>query len=66
VWWQSWGCRWEGQRALRQSALVLVTLDSHIVQSTRVVPFEIDPAGSRLLPPDPQVAASIRLILAPP
>jgi hypothetical protein len=51
---------------LRQSALVLVTLDSHIVQSTRVVPFEIDPAGSRLLPPDPQVAASIRLILAPP
>jgi hypothetical protein len=45
---------------LRQSALVLATLDSYGVQSARVVPFEIDPADSRLLPPDPQVAARIR------
>ena len=50
----------------RQSALVLVTLDSHGVQSTRIVPFEIDTAGSRILPPAPQVAARIRLDLALP
>jgi poly-gamma-glutamate synthesis protein (capsule biosynthesis protein) len=50
----------------RQSALVLVTLNSQGVQSARVVPFEIDPANSRLLPPDPQVAARIRLNLALP
>jgi poly-gamma-glutamate synthesis protein (capsule biosynthesis protein) len=50
----------------RQSALVLVTLDPHGVRSTQVVPFEIDPANSRLLPPDPQVAARIRFSLALP
>jgi poly-gamma-glutamate capsule biosynthesis protein CapA/YwtB (metallophosphatase superfamily) len=50
----------------RQSALVLVTLEARGVQSTQVVPFEIDPADSRLLPPDPQVAARIRASLALP
>jgi poly-gamma-glutamate synthesis protein (capsule biosynthesis protein) len=50
----------------RQSAMVLVTLDSQGVSSVQVTPFEIDPAGSRILPPDPQVAAQIRLILALP
>ena len=50
----------------RQSALVLVTLDSQGVRSVQVTPFEIDPAGSRILPPDPQVAAQIRLKLALP
>jgi len=67
VWWRGWGYCREGQRALRQPALVLVTLDSHGVQSARVVPFEIDPADCRLLPPGPQVvAARIRLNLALP
>ena len=50
----------------RQSALVLVTLDSHGVRSVQVTPFEIDPADSRILPADPQVAAQIRLKLALP
>lgn len=50
----------------RQSALVVVTLAASGVQSARVVPFEIDPAGSRILPPDPQDAARIRLALALP
>ena len=50
----------------RQSALVLATLDSHGVQSVQVTPFVIDPLNSRLLLPDPQVAARIRLSLALP
>jgi len=50
----------------RQSALVLVTLDSHGVRAVQVTPFEIDPAGSRILPADPQAAAQIRLKLALP
>jgi len=50
----------------RQSALVLVTLNLQGVQSARAVPFEIDPTNSRLLPPEPQVAARIRLALALP
>jgi poly-gamma-glutamate synthesis protein (capsule biosynthesis protein) len=50
----------------RQSALVLAKLDSYGVQSIQIVPFEIDPVNSRILPPDPQVAARIRLRLAPP
>ena len=50
----------------RQSALVVVTLAASGVQSTRIVPFEIDTAGSRMLPPDPQDAARIRLALALP
>ena len=66
MWWRGWGCRWKGQRALRQSALVLATLDSHGVQSVQVTPFVIDPLNSRLLLPDPQVAARIRLSLALP
>jgi len=48
----------------RQSAMVVVTLADTGVQSIWIVPFEIDPAGSRILPPDPQVAAQIRLRLA--
>ena len=43
----------------RQSALVMVTLDSQGVQSVRVTPFEIDPVDSRILPPDPQVTAQV-------
>ena len=43
----------------RQSALVLVTLDPHGVQSARVTPFEIDRVDSRILPPDPQVTAQV-------
>ena len=50
----------------RQSALALVRLDSHGVRSVQVTPFEIDPADSRILPPDSQVAAQIRLKLALP
>jgi poly-gamma-glutamate capsule biosynthesis protein CapA/YwtB (metallophosphatase superfamily) len=50
----------------RQSALVLATLDGRGVESTQVVPFEIDPAGSRLVAPDPQAAARIRSSLALP
>ena len=50
----------------RQSALVLVTLEAGGVQSAQVVPFEIDPADSRLRPPDPQVASRIRASLALP
>ena len=50
----------------RQSALVVVTLSAFGVQSTRVVPFEIDILNSRLLQPAPQVAARIRLTLALP
>ena len=50
----------------RQSALVLVTLAGSGVQSIRVVPFEIDTAGSRIFPPDPQTAARIRRDLALP
>ena len=50
----------------RQSALVLVTLNLQGVQSARAVPFVIDPAASRILPPDLQVAARIRLSLALP
>ena len=55
-----------GLPATRQSALVLVTLDGLGVHSVRAVPFEIDLAHSRLLPPDPQVAARIHLTLALP
>jgi poly-gamma-glutamate synthesis protein (capsule biosynthesis protein) len=50
----------------RQSALVLVAIDSHGVRSVQVTPFEIDPTDSRILLPDPQVAAQIRLELALP
>ncbi len=50
----------------RQSALVLVTLTASGVQSTKVVPFEIDPAGSRVLPADTQAAAQIRQSLGLP
>jgi poly-gamma-glutamate synthesis protein (capsule biosynthesis protein) len=50
----------------RQSALVLVTLTASGVQSTKVVPFEIDPAGSRVLPADAQAAAHIRQDLGLP
>jgi poly-gamma-glutamate capsule biosynthesis protein CapA/YwtB (metallophosphatase superfamily) len=50
----------------RQSAMLVVTLDEKGVQSARVVPFEIDPAGSRLLPPAPQVSAQIHRNLALP
>ena len=50
----------------RQSALVLVTLADSGVRSIQIVPFVIDPVDSRLLPPDPQVAARIRLTLALP
>ncbi len=50
----------------RQSALVVVTLDSQGVRSVQVKPFVIDPADSRILPPDPQVTAQIRLQLALP
>ena len=50
----------------RQSSLVLVTLDWHGVRSVQVTPFEIDPADSRIVPVEPQVAAQIRLKLALP
>ena len=50
----------------RQSALVLVRLTASGVQSTQVVPFEIDPAASRVLPADPQTAIHIRLSLGLP
>jgi poly-gamma-glutamate capsule biosynthesis protein CapA/YwtB (metallophosphatase superfamily) len=50
----------------RQSALVLVRLTASGVQSTQVVPFEIDPGASRVLPVDPQTAIHIRLNLGLP
>jgi poly-gamma-glutamate capsule biosynthesis protein CapA/YwtB (metallophosphatase superfamily) len=50
----------------RQSALVLVSLTAAGVQSTQVVPFEIDPAGSRVHAADSQTAAHIRLSLGLP
>jgi poly-gamma-glutamate capsule biosynthesis protein CapA/YwtB (metallophosphatase superfamily) len=50
----------------RQSALVLVRLDAHGVQSVHLVPFVINIAKSRLEAPDAQVAQQIRLSLALP
>jgi len=50
----------------RQSALVVVTLAANGVQSVWIKPFEIDTADSRLLPPDAQAAARIRLELTAP
>jgi hypothetical protein len=43
----------------RQSVLVLVTLDSHGVLSTRAVPFEIDGTRSLITQPDAQSAQQI-------
>jgi poly-gamma-glutamate synthesis protein (capsule biosynthesis protein) len=50
----------------RQSALVLVRLTAAGVQSTQIVPFEIDPVGSRVHAADSQTAAHIRLNLELP
>jgi poly-gamma-glutamate capsule biosynthesis protein CapA/YwtB (metallophosphatase superfamily) len=43
----------------RQSALVMVTLDSEGVKSARAVPFEIDVVRSRIIQPDVQTARQI-------
>jgi poly-gamma-glutamate capsule biosynthesis protein CapA/YwtB (metallophosphatase superfamily) len=44
----------------RQSALVVVTLDSEGVTSVRTVPFEIDVLNSRVIQPDAATAEKIR------
>jgi hypothetical protein len=50
----------------RQSALVLVTLDTRGVQSARAVPFVIDVPVSRLVAPDAETAKQIHLNLGLP
>ncbi len=50
----------------RQSALVLVTLDSQGVRSARAVPFEIDVGRSLIIQPDAQTAQQIQARLALP
>jgi poly-gamma-glutamate synthesis protein (capsule biosynthesis protein) len=50
----------------RQSALALVRLTGSGVQSTQIVPFEIDPVGSRVIQADAHAAAQIRLRLGLP
>jgi poly-gamma-glutamate capsule biosynthesis protein CapA/YwtB (metallophosphatase superfamily) len=50
----------------RQSALVVLTLSAQGVQSMRVVPFEIDPAKSLIIPPEAQADRQIRARLELP
>jgi poly-gamma-glutamate capsule biosynthesis protein CapA/YwtB (metallophosphatase superfamily) len=50
----------DGLPDTRQSALVLVTLDSHGVHSARAVPFQIDVSRSLIFRPDSQTASQIQ------
>ena len=50
----------------RQSALVVVTLDSQCVQSARVIPYVIDVPASRLIAPDARTASQIHTRLGLP
>ncbi len=44
----------------RQSAMVLVTLNTNGITSVRSFPFLIDIGGSRVVQPDPENAAKIK------
>jgi poly-gamma-glutamate capsule biosynthesis protein CapA/YwtB (metallophosphatase superfamily) len=50
----------------RQSALVLVTFDSHGVQSSRAIPYVIDVSASNIIAPDAHTASQIHARLALP
>lgn len=52
-----------GLQDTRQSALVVVSLNLGGVASVRSVPFEIDLSGSRVVQPDADTAANIKIRL---